>query len=103
MLKLVDTPLVGCAGTKGAARAAISSRRHHGGGRLWGNAHGNYQTEGRDANVTVRGTEWLTEDSCAGTRVKVARGIVSVRDLPRHRTVLVKAPHSYLARSRAGR
>jgi hypothetical protein len=102
VLKLVDSPLVGCAGARGAARAASSSHTHHGGGRLWGNAHGNYQTEGADANVTVRGTEWLTEDSCAGTRVKVARGVVSVLDIPRHRTVLVKAPHSYLARRRAG-
>jgi hypothetical protein len=102
VLKLVDSPLVGCTGAGGAARAASRSHRHHGGGRLWGKAHGNFQTEGADANVTVRGTEWLTEDSCAGTKVKVARGVVSVRDIPRHRTVLVKAPHSYLARPGAG-
>ena len=93
VLRLIDSPSSGCV----AAPSASSSRAHHGGGRLWGNAHGNYQSEGSAANVTVRGTEWLTEDTCAGTRVKVARGIVSVYDIPRHRTVLVKAPHSYLA------
>lgn len=99
VLSLFDSPPTGC----GADRAASSSRAHHGGGRLWGKAHGNYQTGGRFATVTVRGTEWLTEDSCAGTRVRVARGVVSVRDIPHHRTVLVKAPNSYLAHPGAGR
>lgn len=95
VLNLIDSSPTSCA----AGRAASSShRRHrHGGGRLWGNAHGNYQTSGSDATVTVRGTEWLTEDTCSGTRVKVTRGVVSVRDIPHHRTVLVKAPHSFLA------
>ena len=95
VLRLIDSSPGGCA----AGRAARSSRAHHrGGGRLWGNAHGNYRSEGHDATVTVRGTQWLTADTCRGTRVKVARGVVSVRDIPHHRTVLVRAPHSYLAR-----
>jgi hypothetical protein len=46
----------------------------------------------------VRGTIWLTEDSCAGTRVSVRRGLVAVSDFRRHRTVMVPKGHSYLAR-----
>jgi hypothetical protein len=95
VLRLIDSAPNRCAAGRRAARN--SRAHHHDGGRLWGNAHGNYQSEGHDATVTVRGTKWLTEDTCRGTRVKVARGVVSVRDIPHHRTVLVKAPHSYLA------
>jgi hypothetical protein len=46
----------------------------------------------------VGGTKWLTAETCAGTRVTVARGVVSVLDKVRHRTIVVPAPHSYLAR-----
>jgi streptogramin lyase len=71
-----------------------SSRRR----RLWGHDHhGRYRTRGSRAVATVRGTEWLTEDTCAGTTVKVKRGAVSVRDLTRKRTVLVRAGHAYRA------
>ncbi len=66
--------------------------------RLWGDAHGNFRTVGRTAAATVRGTEWLTEDTCSGTLVRVTRGIVSVENLHTHRTVLVHAGKSTLVR-----
>jgi hypothetical protein len=65
---------------------------------LWGSGHGHFRTRGRHGAATVRGTIWLTEDSCAGTRVTVRRGLVAVRDFKRHRTVMVPKHHSYLAR-----
>jgi hypothetical protein len=66
--------------------------------KLWGkDNHGRYTTRGRNSVATVRGTVWETVDSCAGTRTVVKRGVVSVRDLHRHTTVLVRAGHSYLA------
>jgi hypothetical protein len=46
----------------------------------------------------VRGTRWLTRDTCAGTRTRVVAGAVAVRDLRRHRTVVVRKGHEYLAR-----
>jgi streptogramin lyase len=68
---------------------------------LWAHDnHGRFVTRGHSAVATVRGTTWLTRESCAGTFVKVSRGVVSVRDLVRHRTVLVHAGQSYLARLR---
>jgi hypothetical protein len=41
----------------------------------------------------------LVEDRCDGTLTKVTRGVVSVRDFKRKKTVKVKARHSYLARA----
>jgi hypothetical protein len=68
--------------------------------RLWGrDSGGRFRTFGRHSQATVRGTRWLTSDRCDGTLTRVAHGAVSVRDRGRHRTVLVRAGHSYLARA----
>jgi len=68
---------------------------------LWARDHGGlYRTRGNDSVATVRGTRWLTKDRCKGTLTRVKRGVVSVRDLRRHKSVVVKAGHSYFARSR---
>ena len=66
---------------------------------LWGNGQGNFETKGRYAAATVRGTIWLTADRCDGTDVTVRRGIVAVQDFVRNKTILVKAPQSYLAKA----
>jgi hypothetical protein len=47
--------------------------------------------------ATVRGTYWETVDRCNGTLTVVRKGAVSVRDIHRRRTVLVRAGHSYFA------
>jgi hypothetical protein len=44
----------------------VSAARSHG-RRLFGRAHGHFRTRGRSSSATVRGTEWLTEDTCSGT------------------------------------
>jgi hypothetical protein len=52
----------GCgAAPAGSARAARVSRR-----RLFGRAHGQFRTRGRQSSATVRGTVWATEDLCNG-------------------------------------
>jgi sugar lactone lactonase YvrE len=102
VLRLAGQPPSGCGRKSAGSAAGVADRGRGGGGRLWGDAHGNFQTGGRYATVTVRGTRWLTEETCAGTRVKVARGVVSVRDLPHHRAILVRAPHSFLAHPGSG-
>jgi hypothetical protein len=87
-------PLASC----GRARSAATSKkktRH-----LWGDGKGSFRTTGKYSSATVRGTKWLVRDSCAGTLTRVVRGTVSVRDNVRHKTVSVKAGHSYLARPR---
>jgi len=39
----------------------------------------------------------MTEDRGDGTPIRVATGAVTVKDLVRHRTVVVRASHRYLA------
>lgn len=66
---------------------------------LWGNGTGTFVTNGRYAAATVRGTIWLTQDRCDGTRIAVQRGIVAVFDRRLHKTILVSAGHTYLAKA----
>jgi hypothetical protein len=86
-----------------AASAAATTKKKRGAksvlGSLWGNGKGKFRTNGKYSSATVRGTIWLTQDRCDGTLTTVKRGIVSVRDFKRGRTVSVKAGHSYLARA----
>jgi hypothetical protein len=65
--------------------------------KLWGSGKGRFRTRGRYSAATVRGTRWLTEDLCDGTRITVAEGTVVVYDLSRKQNVIVKAGHSYTA------
>ena len=46
----------------------------------------------------MRGTKWLTQDTCSGTLVRVKRGTVTVRDFAKKKTVVVKKGKSYVAR-----
>ena len=93
----LTAPVAGCSAASryvAAAGANPKSERH-----LWGrDNHGRFVTRGRSAVATVRGTAWFMRDDCAGTFVRVSKGSVSVRDLVRHRTIIVASGHSYLAR-----
>jgi hypothetical protein len=84
----------GCRGIQRAAKKRTPVRS------LWGqDDHGRFQTRGKGAVGTVRGTRWLTQDFCDGTLTRVTTGAVAVRDLAQRRTVVVRAGHSYFARS----
>ena len=67
---------------------------------MWGNAKGAFRTRGRFASATVRGTTWLTQDTCAGTLVRVRTGSVTVLDRLLRQTKVLRAGQSYLARRR---
>jgi hypothetical protein len=64
---------------------------------LWGNGKGNFQTKGRYASATVRGTIYEVADRCDGTFTHVREGTVAVQDFAHNKTVSVTAPNSYLA------
>jgi Ca2+-binding RTX toxin-like protein len=66
--------------------------------QLWASGKGSFRTKGRYAAATVRGTSWQTIDRCDGTLTKVKKGAVSVTDLIKKKTVVVKAGASYLAK-----
>ncbi|MGH2945650.1 MAG: hypothetical protein ACRDPC_05210 [Solirubrobacteraceae bacterium] len=87
----------------GTGEASIAAKRRKRGKvrSLWGkDKNGRYSTHGRESAATVRGTEWLTQDRCEGTRTKVRAGAVKVYDRAKRRSVLVRAGRSYLARAR---
>ena len=69
--------------------------------QLWGRDRGGkFRSHGRHSHATVRGTRWTTVDRCQATVTRVTEGAVAVRDYARRRTVLVRAGHSYVAKSR---
>lgn len=80
-------------------RSSLSATRKKTVRRLWGVGSGKFRTKGRYSSATVRGTEWLTEDRCDGTLVRVVEGSVSVRDIPKRITKIVNAGQSYLAKA----
>jgi hypothetical protein len=89
-LVLVGGSFGSCA-TQGRATAAARARPRRG---VWGNAKGRFRIRGRYASGIVRGTIWWVGDYCAGTRVIVRRGLVTVRDLRRRKRYVVRQGHS---------
>jgi hypothetical protein len=79
---------------KAAAAAAKKPKTR----KLWGDGTGSFRTRGQYSAATVRGTTWLVQDSCGKTLTKVAKGVVSVQDFVKKKTVLVRAPKSYTAK-----
>ena len=79
------------------ARAAASGS--HVVRKLWANAHGKFSTKGNYAAGAVQGTEWLTEDLCDGTLIKVTRDRVAVTNLVNRKHVEVTTGHHYLAKA----
>jgi uncharacterized protein YkwD len=61
---------------------------------LWGDGVGHFRTQGAYASATVRGTNWLTQDTCTGTRVQVVTGLLDVFDIKRNTHTPVAAGRS---------
>jgi hypothetical protein len=103
-LVLVGGHWAACAKTTNKARAAYVGARAIAAKKkkptkpirsLWGeDDHGRFQTRGSGSVATVRGTRWLTEDSCTGTKTTVLKGAVDVRSRHTGRTHRVTAGHS---------
>lgn len=96
---------VGSLGSTGAGSTsahAASASGSHVVRKLWANAHGKFSTKGNYAAGAVQGTEWLTEDRCDGTYIKVTRDRVAVTNLVNHRRVEVTTRHHYLAKAPRG-
>jgi len=92
---LTLTRVTGCRITASAAAAKPpKQKKRPRQNSLWGDVKGNFQTTGRYASATVRGTKWLVADTCAGTTVRVAAGRVRVENRVTHRTTVVSAGHS---------
>lgn len=96
--KLVLAGKLTC-GTSGKLATVSGKRKRR--RSLWGSdSGGQFQTQGRDSVATVRGTRWLTVDTCGGTLTRVAEGAVSVKPKGRGKAVLVKAGESRFVKHR---
>jgi hypothetical protein len=80
------------------ASAAAASKKHVV-RKLWADAHGSFSTKGNYAAGAVAGTEWLTEDLCDGTLIRVTRDKVAVTDLVNHHHLTVTVGHQYLVKA----
>jgi hypothetical protein len=86
------------AGKSSGPTATSSAKRRR---RVWGSGNGNYKTSGSGGTGSVRGTTWLTKDTCRGTFFKVTDGIgISVLDLDLAQTFELGPGQSYFARNR---
>src|SRR5205807_10635223 len=97
-----------CASARKASSSGAHASQRRASGRhvvrkLWANAHGSFSTKGNYAAGAVQGTEWLTEDLCEGTLIRVTRDRVTVTDLVRHRRIKLHAGHTYIAKARRTR
>jgi hypothetical protein len=83
---------------KGMARAAkhLSSKVL---GRINASGHGHFAVRGQYSAATVRGTVWSVGNRCEGTLTRVTRGVVSVRDFRRRKTITLFTGQSYLAKA----
>lgn len=65
---------------------------------LRSSAHGKFRTAGRYSAATVRGTKWTIADRCDGTLTRDITHSVAVTDFIRHKTIILHAGQSYLAK-----
>ena len=66
---------------------------------LHASAHGKFRTKGRYSAATVLGTKWTIADRCDGTLVHDLTDSVAVTDFVRHKTIILHAGQSYLAKA----
>jgi hypothetical protein len=85
--------------TVGKARIASRHLSSKTLGRLDASGHGNFTARGQYSAATVRGTVWSVQNQCDGTLTHVKRGVVSVRDFRRRKTLTLFTGESYLARA----
>jgi hypothetical protein len=78
-----------------ASATAASSRTLQ---LLRASARGKFRTSGRYSAATVRGTKWTVADRCDGTLTRDITHSVAVTDFVRHKTIVLHAGQSYLAR-----
>ena len=99
MTLLLEGGNFGVCRTSALSAMSVDAKRKRQVRRLWGNGKGRFTTKGRYSSATVRGTHWLVQDRCDGTLTRVLRGIVKVKDFRKHKTISVRAGHTYLAQA----
>jgi hypothetical protein len=65
---------------------------------LHASAKGKFRTKGKYSAATVLGTKWTVADRCDGTLTHDVTDSVSVTDFVHHKTIILHAGQSYLAK-----
>jgi hypothetical protein len=69
--------------------------------RVWGSGSGSYSTAGSGGTGSVRGTTWLTKDTCKGTFFKVTEGVgITVTDFKKKKKIELGPGESYFAKKK---
>jgi DNA-binding beta-propeller fold protein YncE len=102
-LQLFGSNFKKACGTTGRRASASATKKKKVVRQLWGVGSGKFRTKGRYGSASIRGTQWLTQDRCDGTLIRVTEGTVTVRDLVKKKNVTVSAPKTYLAKAPAPR
>ena len=66
---------------------------------LHASAKGKFRTKGRYSAATVLGTKWTVADRCDGTLTHDITDSVAVNDFVHHKTIILHAGQSYLAKA----
>jgi hypothetical protein len=83
-------------GSKAGASAKKPKSR-----KLWGDGKGKFRTKGAYSAATIRGTKWLTTDTCTTTTTRVTVGAVQVQDFAKPgKKILVRKGKPYVARAK---
>jgi virginiamycin B lyase len=64
--------------------------------QVFGNAHGQFSTQGNYATAADEGTAWQIADRCDGTQIAVLNGEVTVTNRITHRHFVLTAGHRHL-------
>ena len=87
---------------RGARSARRRPLRRRIAAKLHAKVRGDFRTHGEhssaEAHSSSVSTSWTISERCEGTLTQVHANVVAVRDYRLHRTFLVRAGHSYLAR-----
>ncbi|HUA05668.1 MAG TPA: hypothetical protein VMB27_17300, partial [Solirubrobacteraceae bacterium] len=70
---------------------------------LHASAHGKFRTKGKYSAATVLGTIWTVADRCDGTLTHDVTDSVVVNDFVHHKTIILHAGQSYLAKARGAK
>ena len=86
-------------GKKGKGKAYAAKLSSKTLGRVNASGHGHFTVRGQYSAATVRGTVWNVGNRCEGTLTHVTRGVVSVRDFSRRKTITLFTGQSYIAKA----
>ena len=95
--EMVMNEALKCQSSKKRGKVVAAAKRSR---QLWGKGKGRFRTRGRNSSATVRGTEWLTKDTCTTTTTLVKSGVVTVTDFGKRKNVTVRAGKKYVARAK---